>query len=46
MLAYVLLPMLRLAPQQYRRAVFEDKAPFLRDVLDYAPTLPQVSQLS
>lgn len=42
MLAYVLLPLVRLAPRQYRRRVFEEKAGFLRDVLKGAATVPQV----
>jgi hypothetical protein len=42
MLTYVLLPLLRLAPRLYTKRVFEDKAKFLRDLVNGDPALPQV----
>ena len=42
MLTFVLLPLLRLAPRQYTKQVFEEKACFLRDVVNSDPALPQV----
>jgi hypothetical protein len=45
MLTFVLLPLLRLAPQQYTKRVFEEKACFLRDVVNCSSSLLQVSYI-
>ena len=42
MLTFVLLPLLRLAPRHYTKQVFDEKACFLRDVVNSDPALPQV----